>query len=87
MPAPKYVELFMEIKRYGFNKTKDDMGYYFDKGEIKISCMKNGPMYFCYYNKKVGKEWVLQNKTYQPLHFERALEWVVRTIQSIGDVY
>jgi hypothetical protein len=87
MAPPKYIDLFMEIKRYGFERSKDDLGYYFTKKDIRISCMKHGSMYLCYYNKLAGKEWILQTKTYQQYTFDKALEWVVRTIQSIGSVY
>ena len=87
MTPPKHVELFMNINRYGFKRQKDDLGYYFTKGDIKISCMKSGPMYLCYYNKLIDSQWIMQAKTYQPLGFESALKWVIQTIQSIGAVH
>jgi hypothetical protein len=87
MPAPKHIELIMNIKNYGFTHSKDDLGHYFNKKDIRISCMKHGSMYICYYNRLIGKEWVLQTRTYQQYSFEKALEWTVRTIQSIGSVH
>ena len=85
--VPKTTELFMEIKRYGFQRTSDDLGTYFTKGEVRMSCMKHGHMYLCYYNKLVGKEWVLQSKSYQPFKLDDALVWIVRLIQSTGLIY
>ncbi len=79
--APKFIEMIMEIKRYGYTKTKDDLGVYFDKGNNRFSCMKHGNSFICYFNKKIEDKWVLQQQSHSFISYEFALRWIIINIQ------
>ena len=82
--VPKTVDIFMQIKRYGFLRTKDDMGHYFEKDGARYSCVKHGHLFFSYHNKKINNQWVLQGKSNYPMDLENALMWVLRQIYLSG---
>ena len=70
------------IKQYGFQYSKDDLGYYFDNGKSKYSIMKHGPIFQCYLNIKVETNWVLIGKSNGILEFNECLKWVMNSIQK-----
>ena len=75
-------KLFSFIKLKGYTQSKDVLGFYFDKGDRKLSIMRNASWFICYHNVKVNDSWQLVNKSQIFDNFGSALLWVAREIEK-----
>jgi len=55
----RYVKYF---KNLHWIYSYDNQGMYFQKNDIRVSIMSEGPTFTCYKNKKIGNNWVLMAK-------------------------
>jgi hypothetical protein len=66
------------LKSFGYKKSNDTLGTYFDKNNRKLSCMKHGFNYICYHNINIDNKWNLVNKSGILKDYNEALLWVVQ---------
>lgn len=60
MAKLKFSHKFIEhFKKLNWIFSSDDLGLYFNKGDIRISIMYTGPTFTCYKNRKIGNGWSL----------------------------
>jgi hypothetical protein len=76
-------QLYSFIKTRGYTKTNDALGTYFDKGNNRMSIMKQGSWYICYHNQRHGASWIPVNKSTTFSDFGEAMHWIATQISKI----
>ena len=70
----KYIKYFQDLNWY---YTKDDLGIYFTKNNVKISIQFNGATYICFKNVNISGQWVLSAKQNNLLTDKFVYAWML----------
>lgn len=74
----RYIKYFQNLN---WIYTYDTLGIYFQKNDIRISIMYEGPTFTCYKNKKVGETWSLVAKQPNLLTDKFVYAWMLANMK------